>query len=279
MRFPRGQILPAVLIVAVLAAMAALLALWWLGRSFHNRTAVQTAAVRATPPAGALRTDPPFLVREYLARSGVPDPARMRWVRIEQRGEMRLSPGGPWLPFTAVQHMAVAQPAFVWQAEMRMAGGFWTSVVDRFVENRGSLEARLLGAIPVAHAAGPDVDRGEVQRYLAELPWNPAAMAANPALSLRPADARRVDVTAPVNGGIASVTLRFDDAGDIMEASASARPRLVAGRAVPTPWAGAFGEYRVLNGLRLPTRAAVWWDLPEGRFEYWRAEVTGVAWE
>jgi hypothetical protein len=149
-----GRFLPVVLIVAVLAATAALFTLWWMSRSFHNRTEVLAAAVRGTSAVGVVRFDLPPLVGDFLAHSGVPDPARMRWVRIEQRGEMRLSPDDPWLPFTAVQHMAVARPAFVWRAEMRMAGGLWTSVVDGYSGGEGQLEARLMGAIPVARAGG-----------------------------------------------------------------------------------------------------------------------------
>jgi hypothetical protein len=98
-------------------------------------------------------------------------------------------------------------------------------------------------------------------------------------LSLRQTDARRVEVSAHVSETLASVTLRFNDAGDIIEVSTPDRPRLVEGRSVPTPWGGAFSEYRALNGLRIPVRGVVWWDLPQSRFEYWRAEITSVAWE
>jgi hypothetical protein len=34
--------------------------------------------------------------------------------------------------------------------------------------------------------------------------------------------------------------------------------------------------YRTLGGMRMPTRGAVYWDLPERRFVYWRAEITSA---
>jgi hypothetical protein len=37
---------------------------------------------------------------------------------------------------------------------------------------------------------------------------------------------------------------------------------------VLTPWGGEFGEYQALGGMRLPTRAKVYWELDEGRFVY-----------
>ena len=46
---------------------------------------------------------------------------------------------------------------------------------------------------------------------------------------------------------------------------------------VPTPWGGEFGNYRVLGGMRIPTRAEVYWELDEGRFVCWRGTVTSAA--
>jgi hypothetical protein len=259
--------------------LAGLLAMWQMARSFERSIAAQEAAIRATPASGAARTDLPLLLRSFLARTQARDPERVRWTRIEQRGAMRLSPDGPWLPFTAVQHFAVSQPGMVWRAEMRMSGGIWADVVDSLVHGQGRLEARLLGALPLARAGGPGAVQGQLQRLLAELPWAPAAIAANSTLSWQALDARRVQVSATVGDVTARVVLRFDDAGDVVEATATDRPRMLEGRNVPTPFGGALSDYRVLNGLRIPTRARVWWDLPSGRFEYWRGEVTAVAWE
>jgi hypothetical protein len=45
---------------------------------------------------------------------------------------------------------------------------------------------------------------------------------------------------------------------------------------VPTPWGGEFGAYETLGGIRMPTRAEVYWELSEGRFVYWRGEVTSA---
>jgi hypothetical protein len=39
---------------------------------------------------------------------------------------------------------------------------------------------------------------------------------------------------------------------------------------VLTPWGGEFGDYRALGGMRIPTRATVYWELDQGRFVYWR---------
>ena len=70
--------------------------------------------------------------------------------------------------------------------------------------------------------------------------------------------------------------LRFDGAGDLVAASAPDRPRSQGRETVRTPWRGEFRDHRDAGGVRVPHRAEVAWDLPEGRFVYLRAEVTAV---
>jgi hypothetical protein len=73
------------------------------------------------------------------------------------------------------------------------------------------------------------------------------------------------------------VRLHFDDAGDIVAASAQDRPRAVGRTAVATPFAGEFGDYQVFDGVRLPTTAAVRWELADGPFVYFRARIHSFA--
>jgi hypothetical protein len=42
---------------------------------------------------------------------------------------------------------------------------------------------------------------------------------------------------------------------------------------VPTPWGGTFGSHETLGEIRVPTSAEAHWDLPDGRFRYWRGTV------
>jgi len=188
-------------------------------------------------------------------------------VRLTQEGEMQLRPGGSWMRFTATQEIATREIRFVWRARFRMF-----RVVDEYVGGRGRLDARLFGVVPILRARGDATDRGEMFRYLAELPWNPLARELNPALDWRDVDER----TREVRAGSASVKFTLDDSGDAVEVRAAARPSLERGVAVERPWGAGFGDYRELGGVRIPARAEVWWELPERRRPYWRGRITGV---
>ena len=124
--------------------------------------------------------------------------------------------------------------------------------------------------------SGSEVAAGEVMRYLAELPWVPWAMEHNAELEWQELGERSVEVAARVGGRRLAVTVEFDAAGDIVRAGCDARPRQVGRTSVLTPWGGEFGDYRALGGMRIPTRARVYWELDEGRFVYWRGTVTSA---
>ena len=74
----------------------------------------------------------------------------------------------------------------------------------------------------------------------------------------------------------ASIEVSFDAQGDIGTVSTRERPAIENGLSVLRPWGGAFSDYGELDGVRMPRRAEVWWDLPTGRFVYWRGEITSA---
>ena len=184
-------------------------------------------------------------------------------------------PGGRAMRFEATQRFAVDSVAFSWQARFRMAGPIAIRVVDDYADGEGGLEVRVLG-IPIRRQTGREIVAGEALRYLAELPWVPYAIVRNRELEWREAGERRVEVATRVGGERLMVELQFDAAGNLTRSSSEMRLLEVEKAWVPAPWAGDFSEYELVGGIRIPTRAEVYWELESGRFVYWRGQVTAV---
>jgi uncharacterized protein DUF6920 len=89
---------------------------------------------------------------------------------------MRVAPDSQWRPFTAEQVISVDRPGFAWLARVQVMPRLSAHVLDCYVDGEGLLEARLCGSVPLARAAGLEVSKGELMRYLAELIWAPHAM-------------------------------------------------------------------------------------------------------
>lgn len=245
-------------------------------RSGHVDALLASAAAPTTPvDFHRDLADLPDPVRRYFETVLTDGQERVRTARVEQTGEFRLGDReAPWRPFTATEWFAVDPPGFVWSAAISLAPLVRVRVVDRFQHGRGALRARLFSLVTVADAdAGPELDEGELSRYLAESVWVPTALLPAAGVDWTPVDDRSAEATLSHEGTTVSLTFRFGDDGLVERVHASDRPREVDGEYVPTPWTGTFGDYRDVGGVRVPTSGEVAWELPDGDLPYWRADI------
>ena len=267
------------LIAAVIVlAVAALVALRTIDRNFSARmdnlknqlTATQTVAVD-----DAARPELPDIVRDYAVRAGGREGAALVF-HARHKATLATARGAPPLAIEAEQWTGIAVPGLVWIARGRMRG-IPVVVFDAFVAGRGELRARLLGAFEVAGGAGADYDKGELMRYLSELPVYPDAILNLAGVIWRQLDDRTVSVTAHSATGEATVRFIFDETGDIVGLEADDRPMAVDGITVATPWHGKYARYARFGRYRIPTYGEVGWLLPDGLFVYWKGEVVHYA--
>jgi hypothetical protein len=199
-----------------------------------------------------------------------------RQVRIAQEGEMWLKPGGRAMRFAATQSFATERVAFWWRARFPIAGPIALSVIDEYADEDGQLAVRLLG-LPIRRQRGPETVAGEALRYLAELPLAPPAIVHNRGLEWRQLDEITAEVATTVLGERLAVTVEVDGEGDIVHTSSEMRGFKLRREWVPTPWGGRFGDYKELGAWRIPTSGEAYWELPEGRYVYWRARIVSAA--
>jgi hypothetical protein len=214
------------------------------------------------------------LIDDYVVRAlaaATPAPAR---IRLLQTGEMWMKPGGRAVGFSAVEELSVDEVAFTWRANVHVAPLVSMHVVDQYRDGKGLIRGSLLG-IPRLHSQGAETDAAQAMRYLAELAWVPHAVRLNRHLDWREIEDDIVEVSAPVGQQRVAVRLRFDADGDIL-AVLGQRPRITGQHIVATRWIAVFSAYDELGGIRIPTRAEVRWELPDGPFTYWIGEVTAV---
>jgi hypothetical protein len=205
---------------------------------------------------------------------GGEDAARqVRGVRITQRGELCMAPGARWTPFTAEQRIDATQSSFCWKAHF--GGGRFSAfvVTDAYEQGRGRLMVELGGIIPLKKFTGPDVDKGEIQRYLSEILMCPSILVNHPSLEFTVLGSRTLRVGDGKGPTGATVDFEFDAEGRPVACRAD-RPRLVGKQTVLTPWSGTCTEFEEREGLRVARQVEVCWHLPEETFTYFRADAT-----
>jgi hypothetical protein len=221
----------------------------------------------------------PAPVRRYLTAVIPENRRRGLRVRFTQAGVFRVREEvEKWLPFTAEQHVVTNPPGFVWDATIRVAPLLSVRVMDAYQNGRGVLSARLLGVVPVAKASGPEMDEGEMMRYLAEAIWYPTALLPDERLSWRPLDQRSAIAVLSDNGREVSVKFSFDDDGMIYRIDAD-RYRAENGGYRRRPWSAYCGEYALRNGFRIPLEARVVWHFPQLDLEYFRGRIESIEYD
>ena len=196
---------------------------------------------------GTLRDDLPDVVRAFAERGLAGEPPGLL-VRPRQNVEMVPKPGAGWQPMRARQVIGIDTAGFVWVAEMTVGPIALVKAIDAFGEGRGMLDIRVLGAWRMGVSQGPDADRAEAARYLAELPWSPDAILLNRDL-IWSETADGVEVALDTAGGEARVAFYFDAAGDIVRITAKDRAATQPDGSVRLlDWAGHFSDYGMVGG-------------------------------
>ena len=210
----------------------------------------------------------PQAVLDLARAHGVTDDDARTTVTLTQTGRMQVKPGGRWMGFTARQTFATRTCAFDWQARFGPLGA--VHVRDALVDGAGVLRVSVLGLITLQQVPpSRDLTRGELMRYLAELPWVPQAILHNPHLRWRAIDAATLAVSAGQGENAAEVTLTLDASGRVV--AMYVPDRSLNGQ--PTPWVGRFADYRRQDGLWLPFLGEVGWVAAGVEGVYWRGKV------
>jgi hypothetical protein len=219
----------------------------------------------------------PLLARLYrfLFPGGEEAARSVTAVRISERGEMRMSPEARWIPFTAEEIIEARHSSFRWQARLSSSRLTPVTVTDAYENGHGYLTVKAAGLIPLRKLTGADVDRGELQRYLASTMFCPPALLNHSSLEWTAVGAHVLRVQDRNGPAGATVDLEITADGRPVACRAE-RPRLVGKNSVLTPWWGNYLEFRQWEGLQVASRLEVSWQLPQGPFTYFRSQLASL---
>lgn len=216
----------------------------------------------------------PEPIQRYLTYAKVAGKEPIQSVRLKQQGFIRQQPGQKWFPLVAEQHFTTTPPAFLWHARMRPFPLVWISATDRFSDGHGSMRIKPLSLFTMANARGPEMDQGSALRYLAEMIWFPTAWLSD-YIQWQAIDAHSVKAILNQPYLTVSAVLHVNEQGQPTLITAD-RFMEEHGHYRLTPWTGQCSEYREVNGMRIPTKIEVSWQLPAGEFSYFRCRISEI---
>lgn len=216
----------------------------------------------------------PIPVQKWLENSQVVGQERISTVRLKQTGMMRTEPDQSWMPFKAEQYFVTEEPGFIWNAKISAAPMFHIAGRDKYDEGHGNMLIKILSLFTIGDATGKEMDQGTMIRYLAEVMWFPAA-ALNDYIKWEEIDEMSAQATMSYRGVTASAIFVFNENGDIDSFSAQ-RYREFGGQYSLETWSGSVGQIEVMDGIRIPTKGDVTWELEAGDFTWLEWEIAEI---
>lgn len=272
------------ILVAITMLLIALIVAVWIGARGQQRTLsadldrlirAGIAEGEANPTAAENLDTVPAAVSRYL-RLAIPTRPHIQAVRLRQVGTLRTDVHAErWLPFEAEHLVVPPATGFVWNARVSVAPLLHVRVRDELIEGRGSGQVSLLSAFPVGGAAGtPEINSGSLHRYLAEAVWYPTALLPGPKLRWTEIDATTALATLTDHGISVALEFRFGGGGEVTGIYTPERWGTFPEGYRQVPWEGRFGEYRVRDGVFVPTEGEVGWYVDGQWRSVWKGTIT-----
>lgn len=214
----------------------------------------------------------PKPIHNWLQKSGAMEKAPAYCARIKQKGRMRTSPDGKWMPFTATQYFDFSNPAFVWTTQVEVIPLVSMVGRDKFINGEGSMLIKFLSLIPVVDESNNEkINSGTLLRYMGELSWFPTTISSS-SVTWELIDSLSVKASLSYKNTSATGIFYFSENGDFKAFEAD---RYYGGGADAKRerWRVEAVDYKEINGIRIPYKNRAIWKLRNGDFIWLELEI------
>ena len=208
----------------------------------------------------------PEPVQRYFRYSLQENQPYISYVRLKHGGNFRLKSDQKWMSIRGEEYFTAQKIGFVWFGKLPLF-----SVIDQYIDGRGSLVAKLLSLIKVADANGEKIDQGELLRWLGEAPWYPTALLPSEKLTWESVDNNSAKVILSNQGLSVQGIFYFNKEGQITKFTSKRYKEDTLEN-----WTGYYRDYKEVNGMQIPHDVEVMWNLESGNFSYARFNITEI---
>lgn len=217
----------------------------------------------------------PKIVQKWMKNSGAIGKPNITSVRLKQKGKMKTKPKGKWMPFMAKQYFNVETPTFIWTTKVENNPLLYMIGRDKLVDSKGEMLIKLNALIPVVNTGSNDkINQGVMVRFLAETCWFPSA-SLNDYIKWELMDDTSAKAVLTINNKSVSGIFRFNTKGNIISFETH---RYFGGRkdAKLEKWVIDMIDYKTFNGIKIPNKCEVIWQLKEADFNWLNLEITDL---
>lgn len=178
------------------------------------------------------------------------------YVRLKHGG--RFKPQDKWMNIKGEEYFTTENPGFVWYGKVPLV-----SAKDLFYNGKGNLVIKLLSFIKIVDEKGPEINQGEMLRWLAEAPCFPTALLPSDKIHWKTIDNSSSKVIFTYKDLQVEGIFHFAESGEIKRFTAMRyRDKILEN------WTGYYNDYKTVDGLKIPFHLEVEWNLESGDLQY-----------
>ena len=217
----------------------------------------------------------PEPVKNWLRNSGAVGQPFISIGKVIQKAEMKLKPEQEdWMSATATQYTTINVPAFIWTVDVKMNSLLYAQGRDKFENGKGEMLIKMNSLINVVNEKGEKLDEGTLQRYLGEMVWFPS-LALSPYIAWKQIDNHTAKATMSYKGTTGSGIFQFNANGEVTSFSAL-RYKGNEATAKRYNWTMNIIDYKVFEGIKVPSKMTSTWKLDERDWTWLKLEVTDI---
>jgi hypothetical protein len=210
----------------------------------------------------------PQIVRKYLENTGWTGKNKLFNVRIVFEGRIRSRPGDSWMNFTSIQYNFFDIPTRIFLMKASKMGIPATGL-HIYKDKQATMVIKIASLFKVVDAKGPEMNKGETLMVFNDMCCMAPGTLIEKNIQWEVLDP--LTVRAKFTNEDLSVTsdLFFNENGDLVNFISNDKYESTDGKTYRNfPWSTPVKEYKVIDGIKIPSFALTIFHKPEGDFCY-----------
>jgi hypothetical protein len=217
----------------------------------------------------------PMAVQKYIHFTGFIGKEKVLNFRAEFNGGIRFKPGEDYMPLKSVQYNFIDLPARLFYIVARKKG-IPAVGLHLYREASAIFKIKILGLFTVVDAFGPKMDQGETVTVFNDMCFMAPGSLIDPRITWTEIDELTVKGIFNNRGISISAILYFNPSGELVDFLSHDRFETNGKDYINNPWRTPVESYKEFNGYRLPSKAKLIYDRPEGEFCYGEFELADI---
>ncbi len=210
----------------------------------------------------------PKPVQKYLKYAGVIGKPKVQNLRVEFTGKMKQNLNSSWNNVSVFQYEFFDKPARLFYIEMKLFG-IPVEGLHAYIGPKAVMKIKAAKLIQVVNAEGPDMNKGETVTLFNDMCLLAPATLIDKNIKWETIDDKTVKAVFANAGNVISAILYFNEKGELINFISKDRSMSYDGKTFKYyPWKTPVSDYRMNNGIMLPSAGEAVWVTETGDFSY-----------